>query len=226
MLAAPSAGRPEFESSGIRNSFGGAAGPVAPGELVSIFGSGLGPIPGKSFGFDAEGRLPTSGPGVTVLVNGTPAPLLFVSATQINLQVPYEAGGSREAEFVVIVNGVSSSPARVPVQTASPGLWPILYNEDASINSPANGARPGSVIVAYATGLSASALAATRLSLGGRPAEILFIGEAPGTVGVFQINARIPVELPDQDAHSVVLAAGVVQSQAGVSVAVRERSGG
>lgn len=234
MLAAPSAGRPEFESRGIRNSFSGEAGPVAPGELISIFGSGLGPMPGISFGFDAEGRLPISGPGVTVLVNGTAAPLLFVSATQINLQVPYEADGSPEAEFVVVVNGVNSSRIQVPVQPVSPGLWPIVYNEDGSANSSSNAARPGTIVVLYATGLGATSprrrsgvaaseplaatLAETVLTIGGRLAEVIYIGEVGGTVGVIQVNARIPAELSEHDAHWIVLTSAGVQSQAAVAV--------
>jgi uncharacterized protein (TIGR03437 family) len=231
-------GTPTISPGGPVNAFSGAGGTVAPGEVVSIFGSGLGPENGIAIGFDPlTGQLPVSRPGVSATFNGIAAPLYFVSSDQINVQVPYELANGREAILIVTVNGNVSDPVTVPVVETHPGLFPRVWNEDGTVNSPDSRASPGSVIVLYATGQgltsprSRTGLAAAdpyptpqapvSLHIGGRAADVLFQGQAPGTAGVMQVNARIPNDIEIGTNQPVVLAVGAAESQPGVAIAVR-----
>ena len=230
--------RPEISQAGLGNVFSGVGGRVAPGEIVSLFGSGLGPLSGVALGFDgATGLLPTFGSGVAVSLNGQPAPLYFVSTGQINIQVPYEVSGSTEARLVVTVNGQASDTVTLPVVATKPGLVTRVWNQDGSINAPDNPALAGSVVVLYATGQGITnpasrtgaypvgsfpepVLPAT-VSIGGLTSEVLFRGQAPGTAGVMQLNVRLPEGITAGNGVPVVLTIGGVSSQAGVTIAVK-----
>jgi uncharacterized protein (TIGR03437 family) len=213
--------RPLVARAGIVNAFSGeGAGIIAPGEIVSIFGSGLGPVTGVALQFDAEaGQLPTSGPGVAVTWNGIPAPLHYLQAEQLNVQVPNDLAGATQATLTVTVNGRSSDPVTLRVQPARPGLFPRIWNQDGTINSPENPAAPNSIIVLYATGQGATAPATLRIA--DLEAPILFQGAPSGTSGVLQVNARVPERAPSANDAPVVLSIGTISSQPGVRLAIR-----
>ncbi len=81
---------------------GAAAAELAPGTLVTIFGNNLADVPAEGIAAtpNAQGQYPTTNfNGVQVYFDGIRAPILFVSPTQINTQLPYEVEGS---------NGVSA----------------------------------------------------------------------------------------------------------------------
>jgi len=238
MLGPGFLGVPSVTQDGVVNAFSGEGGVIAPGEVVSIFGAGLGPVTGVALQFDPQtGQLPASGPGVTVTLNGIPAPLFYVQSEQVNLQVPYELDGASEASLSVTVNGQSSTPKTLPVRPVRPGLFPRIWNQDGSVNSPGNPAAPGDVIVLYATGQGVTSppsrtgaypsgvypdpAAPAVLRIGGVEAEIQFRGQAPGTAGVMQVNAKVPEAVARGPAVPVVLTIGAVDSQAGLSVAIR-----
>ena len=78
---------------------GSLAGRVAPVELISIYGSAT---------FDADGFLPTILGGIQVMIDGTPAPVLNVSVTQINAVVPLKLSTTSPTSFVTVTtNGTS-----------------------------------------------------------------------------------------------------------------------
>ena len=230
--------RPQITRPGIVNAFSGQTGAIAPGAILSLYGSGLGPVDGVTLAFDPlTAKLPTSGPGVAVTFNGVPAPLYFVRSDQLNVQVPYEVQGSAEASITVTVNGSSNDPLSVPVAATMPGLFPRIFHPDGSVNSAANAAPAGSVVILYATGQGPTnppsvtgaypaggvypePVANTVLRIGGVEAELLFRGQAPGTAGVMQINARIPAGITGP-AVPVSLIIGGAASQSGVPIAVR-----
>jgi uncharacterized protein (TIGR03437 family) len=234
--AAASAG-PQVSITMVENAFNYRQGAVAPGELVSIFGSGLGPANGMSFAFDpVTGALPVSGAGVAVAWNGIPAPLYFARADQLNVQVPYELDGASQANLVVTVNGTASSPMTIPVASAAPGLAAAAFQADFSPISPSNPATAGSIIVLWATGQGVTSPPSRTgayptngfpvpslsvvLQLGGLPAQILFDGQAPGATGVMQINARVPSGIAPGDQVPVVLSIGDYASPP-IMIAVR-----
>ncbi len=153
---------------------------VAPGQLLTLYGSNLAPT-GSANG--ANG-FPTSLNGVTVTFNGIAAPLLYTSAIQINLQVPYEVAGLTEVtmqvssamvtppiseSYILAVAArqpslfISSNSFSQPLfdavacqgQTIS-GLQPLALNADGSQNSCANPAASGSVVTIFLNGLGVS----------------------------------------------------------------------
>ncbi|MEK7407294.1 MAG: choice-of-anchor Q domain-containing protein [Acidobacteriota bacterium] len=236
--APPPPAAPRINPRGIANTFSGVGGAVAPGEIVSIYGSGLGPAQGVVTAFDpASGRLPTSVAGVSVTLNGIAAPIYYARADQVNVQAPYELAGSADAAVVLTYGGVASSPERIAVNPTHPGLHPAVFNQDFSVNGPRNPVPAGGIVVLYATGQGVTTppsvtgaapagslptpVAAVTLLIGGRPARLLFAGLIPGAAGVMQLNAVIPDGLAPGDAVPVVLRVGAAEAQPGVTLALR-----
>ncbi|HZT28900.1 MAG TPA: hypothetical protein VFA33_03385 [Bryobacteraceae bacterium] len=161
---------PSIASGGIVNAATFAPRqPVCPGSLATIFGTNLAPGTAQA----ASIPLPVSLNGVAVTFNGLPAPLLFVSPNQINLQVPWEAlpsgTSAGTAAVVVTVNGASSVRQSVPLAAAAPAVFTfefgsgqaVAVNLDATVTAVESGvaglashsAAPGDIILLYATGL-------------------------------------------------------------------------
>ncbi len=133
------------------------AGPVADSQLLTIFGTGLGPATGVA----ATNYSTTTLAGVSVSFGSTLAPLLYVSSTQIDFAVPpgyifpypaFESGGVTGA-MQVTVNG-ASSPLALPTADVNPSLFSVVLNADGSVNSPTNSAQSGSMISVFVNGLS------------------------------------------------------------------------
>ncbi len=227
---------PRIAAGGIGNAFSGAGQSVAPGELVSIFGSNLGPATGVAGSFDNAGRLATVLAGTAVTVNGVAAPVLFTRQDQVNIQIPYEAAGAAEASVVVRYQGNASAEERIRIASASPGLFPRAWNANGTINSSTAPVAPGGVVVFYATGQGVTSpasrtgavamppfpdpVAETSVTVGGRPAMLLFKGQAPGTLGVMQVNVMVPADAPEGAEVPVVLRIGGVDA-GGLTLTVR-----
>ncbi len=192
------------------------SGPAAPGALVSVFGENL--ADGNASA--AAIPLPASLGGATVLINGSPAPMLFASSGQINFQMPIVSPGI--VSMQVQRDGIGSNPVNVGVSPSVPGIFAwvenqgIIQNQDYTLNTPGNPARPGTAIIIWATGPGAvspsvpagqaapdgplaQTLATPTATIGGISAQILFTGMAPGFVGLWQINAMVPGNAPAGD---------------------------
>ena len=135
------------------------AGPVAASQLLTIFGTGLGPATGLS----AKNYSTTTLAGVSVSFGSTLAPLLYVSSTQIDLAVPggyifpypaFESGGVTGAMQVMVNGAQSSSKRALPTADVNPSLFSVVLNADGSVNSPTNSAQSGSTISVFVNGLS------------------------------------------------------------------------
>ena len=144
----------------VVNGASNVSGPVAPGEVVVIYGSGLGPATLTSFQLGANGLVPTSVAGTSVLVNGVAAPVLYTSAGQVAAIVPFNVSGST-ATISVVYQGQGSTPLPLPVAAASPAIFTsnssgsgqaAALNQDASGNDAGHPAPTGSVVTFYATG--------------------------------------------------------------------------
>jgi len=138
---------------------------VAPGEYVSLFGTGLSPVVLQAQSFP----LPTNLGGVQVTVNGRLAPLSYVSPTQINLLIPY-ATSEAYVYFQVNNNGVQSNAVMVNPSATAPGVFALTQNggsfppgvgpaavlhADYTLVTPSNPARAGETLQLYVTGLGA-----------------------------------------------------------------------
>ena len=209
---------------------------IAPGSLISIFGSNLAPFTAAA----SSVPLPLSIADVSVTINGVSAPILFISPGQINVQMPYEvAAGS--ASLIVRVHGTASPAMSFPFKVAAPSLFmgangqAAAINADSSSNTPRSPAAPGSSISLFFTGqgpVSAaiddgdapkpgsivSATASVSATIGGLTAEVQFTGLAPGFPGVAQINLKVPALAPGVY-PVVVTIAGVASNAAQLAVA-------
>jgi uncharacterized protein (TIGR03437 family) len=183
-------------------------GAVAPGEIIAIFGAGLGPDTPATGALDAAGALPTSLSGVEVRFDGTAAPLFYAQSGQVNAQVPYTVAGSETAAVEVRYLGKLVGAANVRVAPSAPGVLALAINPDGTANAESAPALRSTWMTFYATGEGltdgrnvagrpaeapyAHPLLPIALTIGGVNAEILFAGSAPGMIGVLQINARVP----------------------------------
>jgi uncharacterized protein (TIGR03437 family) len=144
---------------GIANAAGGIlAGRIAPAELISIYGLHLGPAAPVSATFNAAGFLPTTLAGIQVTINGIPAPLLYVSTTQINAVAPVELTAGSAVELQTSQDATPVLDLRVMVDIAAPGVFlnpdgsAAAINQDGTLNSQANPAPAGSYVSIWATG--------------------------------------------------------------------------
>jgi uncharacterized protein (TIGR03437 family) len=222
-------------------------GPLAPGELVTFWGLRFGPDAGAALKLDSSGKIATELSGVRVFFNDIAAPLLYAQSLQINAQVPWELAGKPSAQVHVEYNGVSTRTGIARLQASYPALFPAQYgsaqgaivNEDGSRNSAANPAPAGSVVSIYGsgggptnpasvTGGLSPATPLAHLSLpvsvmldGTAVTDIPYAGVAPTfTSGLFQINFRIPADLPASAVHRVDVKIGNASTEGLISVTI------
>ena len=178
---------------------------VAPGELIAIYGLSLGPAQGAPGSFDATGQLPTTLGGVQVLGNGSPLPLLYVSANQINTVIPF----GLTLPIVLQVSGTTTSAmVTLPQVIADPSVFSsgslngfpevIAINQDGTLNSAANPAAPGSIVAMWVNGAGAFQASypdgsqfPTTLSSLAAPVAVLFDGETEGGVTSFGFQSVV-----------------------------------
>ena len=149
--------RPRIGFGCVVNAASHLGGGIAPGEIVTIFGSGIGP-PQMVMQRIEQGRVTTDLAEARILFNAVPAPLLYVSDRQSSAVVPYGVAGSGSVQVQVEFRGVRSDSLAMPVLMARPGLFTrggtqaVALNEDGRVNSALNPARAGSVLTLFATG--------------------------------------------------------------------------
>ncbi len=237
-----------ISAAGIVNAASFAAGPIAPGLMITIFGPRIGPPTLTTLRLNAEGRVDTVLADTRVWFDDSIAPLVYVDENQISALVPYALAGATTTRVQVEHRGARTNAVTVALAPSAPGIFTVassgrgqgaVQNQDFSVNSASNPAPRGSIVIVYATGegqtaprvpdgtvVSASQLPKpllpVGLTIGGIAAEVVYAGSAPGLVaGVLQVNARVPEEVTPGSALEVVLAIGDARSQAGVTIAVR-----
>jgi uncharacterized protein (TIGR03437 family) len=135
---------------------------LAPGELITLTGFGIGPDTGVAYQPDAQGRIPRQLSGVQVLFDGQPAPVLYAQSRQVNAQAPVELGGQTQTNITVVYNQatVGSITARV-MPFGDPGIFRLrpgvsfqaaAVNQDGTVNGPPNPAARGDVVAVWGTG--------------------------------------------------------------------------
>ncbi len=169
-LDCPRPSRPLLAIGGAVNSASYSTS-LAPGSIFSLFGRGMGPS-ALTVAAVENGSFPSSLDGVRVLIDGAPAPLLFVSDGQVSGIVPNATpiGVERNGNTTIIrssstleveYDAVRSEPNAVQIAAAAPAIFSLdqsgagqgaILNEDGTVNGPDNPARPGSIIVIFGTG--------------------------------------------------------------------------
>jgi uncharacterized protein (TIGR03437 family) len=138
-----------------------------------------------------------------VLINGARAPLLYVSPGQINAQVPSQTA-TGTATVAVETSGVLTPSVSIAVAAAAPEIFVagparlLVFDQDGSVNTAANSAEAGSIVTIFLTGslTGQGTLVAPAASIDNLPAQIAYAGPAPGTVGVAQMNLKVPALQP------------------------------
>jgi uncharacterized protein (TIGR03437 family) len=135
---------------------------VSPGEIVSLFGSSMGPAAGVGLQLANGGKSITNSlGGVQVLFDGNAVPLTYASSVQINGIAPVGLAGKTSTVVTVTYQGLTSNAVTVPVQATAPGIFAAdgsgtgggaILNQDYSLNVRLNPAARGSVIAIYLTG--------------------------------------------------------------------------
>ncbi len=145
----------------VLNAANYLGGGVAPGEIITILGSTVGPSELARFQVGSDGRVPTTLAGTRILFDGEPAPLIYVSDQQSSAIVPYDVAGKAIVNVQVEYNGVLSNAVESPVFESRVGIFSFgasgtgqaaVVDEDGTINSTFNPAARGSVVSIYGTG--------------------------------------------------------------------------
>jgi uncharacterized protein (TIGR03437 family) len=248
-LTVSSAASPPVVVSAVVNAASWTGGSVAPGELVVIGGTMLGPSTGVSGTVDpSTGNMVSQLAGTGVLFNGIAAPLLYTSATQVNAIVPYETAGCTQATLQVQYQGVISQATTLPCTSAAPGIFTFnasgsgpaaAANTDGTFNGPSAPAAAGSYVTLYFTGggqtnppgITGSITGTATLkwltqpvsvTVGGIAATVAFDGAAPTFVdGVLQLNIQLSPNTPSGSAQPVVITVGTAASPATATLAVK-----
>jgi uncharacterized protein (TIGR03437 family) len=235
---------PVINQDGIVNAASFAAlAPVAPGSLVSVFGSRLSQSPATA----TDVPLPLSLGGATIILGGKQAPLLFTTDGQVNAVVPYGIPVNSAQQAVAARGSTISVPQPVTLAPAAPGVFTsdgrqgIVVDVDAAGNQtlvdPAHPARIGDALVIYCTGLGevdpsvttgspapasplSNAVNPVTVTIGGIDANVLFAGLTPTQVGLYQVNIVIPAGItPGAQVPLIISAAG--QASAPVTIPVQ-----
>ncbi len=206
---------PVIAAGGVFNAASYApSAPLAPGSMISIFGSNLanGTTPVNSF------PLPEQLSGTLVTIGGEPAPLLYAGAGQLNAVVPFGLAVNTNTQVIVRQGNAYTAPVPITLAAANPAIFTssgsgagqgIIIRPDGNYAQPGTPAQAGDELLIYAAGLGVTNPQATdadpattspllyaagtaTMTIGGQPARVDFAGLAPGFAGLYQINAAVP----------------------------------
>jgi len=241
---------PQPVVTGVTNAASYDATGVSPGEIVILWGNGLGPATLAGLQLDSTGLLTTSLSGTQVYFNGNPAPLIYTLAGQVSAIVPYEVAQARTVNVVAVYQGNASAPFPIAVAPVKPGIFTndnsggrqgAILNSDYSRNGANNPAQRNQYVFIYATGEGVTTppgmdgrvsytagapvpktAASCSATIGGQTASVNYCGEAPGsTAGLVQVNALVPQSIAPGDNVPVTITIGGVTSKTGVTLAVQ-----
>ncbi len=229
----------------VANAASNLPGPIAPGEIVTIYGSGLGPAQPAQYQSGSGAAAGTQLGGVSVLFNGIFAPVLYASATQVTAVVPYGVSG-QSVPVVASYQSLITLSTSAPLAASAPALFTadssglgqaVAANQDGSSNGALRPAPAGNPITLYATGEGQTSPAGVdgkpvtapqprpvlpvSVTIGGLPATLQSAVEVAGSVGVMQVTVVVPGGVQPGSAVPVVLQVGSASSPPGVTIAVR-----
>jgi uncharacterized protein (TIGR03437 family) len=211
---------PIYSAASIVNAADNQSGALAPNTIGTIYGKNLAYTTVAIGSNDIRGGvLPTvlTGSEVRVLIGNYPANLYYASPTQINFLVPPNLL-PLPVSIQVVIDGLAGPPIPVTLGATAPGLFQLDFanavatRADGSVITPLSPAKPGEIVVLWATGLGVTsppavygqlplgaaplaAISALSILLDGAPVDpsaIEYAGVAPGYAGLYQINLKLP----------------------------------
>jgi uncharacterized protein (TIGR03437 family) len=213
---------------------GGSA--IAPGGLISVYGTQLSPVNMAS----SEIPLPTALANSCLSVNGQPMPILFVSPDQVNAQMPFQAIG--DVTLILRTPGGQSADFNLVIEPNAPSVFmstvgssanvaSVVRDDDNKLVTPSHPIhrKSNTSLTIYLTGLGptspavgtgqpgpshplARTLTQPSITLGGVNLPVLFSGLAPGLVGVDQINVSVPFTVPQGMSIPLAITQGTVST--------------
>ena len=231
---------------GMVNGAGFAPGkPVAPGSILSIFGTTLAEFVGQA----STLPLPVALKHVSISFNfpedgvSVPGHIFYVSEQQVNVQVPWEVAGRNFAFVKARIEDSVSEIATLNLSDSAPGLFEhdfggrnlvVAAHADNRLVTPENPARRGETIVVYGTGFgpvveaqqsgqpAPNRIIRTQVqataTVAGRNAPVFFSGLTANYVGLYQANVTIPGDAPSGEQELVLNANGVASNTARIPV--------
>lgn len=230
----------------LANAASNVIGAVAPGEAVTLFGSGVGPTTLSQSSPTAVGYTPLDWDGSVVYFNGDPAPIVYTWSQQIGLVVPYEV---TPGTALVAVQFGNSVPLELPVTivATAPGLYTangsgsgqaMAVNHATGIaNTTSSPVAAGDIITLYLTGAGqvspavpdgapnnagfAHPLATVTATIGGVSTPVIYAGGDNGLApGMIRLDVHVPSNVSGSSVP-VVITVGNASSQPGVTIAVQ-----
>jgi uncharacterized protein (TIGR03437 family) len=235
-----------FPAAGVVNAASYVGGGVAPGELLTIFGSGFGANPIAVAGYGSDGYLPVEVGDTRVYFDNVAAPMIYSYSRQVSAVAPYGISGTTQVQ--VEYAGLRSQPVAIPVKAAAPAVYCYAggTGQAVAVSTYADGTaafnidRPapaGAYLTVFITGegepgapwadgllpvapLFPTPAAAVSVRIGG--VASVCSGNWVGMIfaGVTQVNACVPAGVPTGDAVPLQVSVGGVPTQAGVTVRI------
>jgi uncharacterized protein (TIGR03437 family) len=235
-----------FPAAGVVNAASYQGGGVAPGELLTIFGTGFGAKPIALAGYGSDLFLPVEAGDTRVYFDNIAAPMIYSYSGQVSAVAPYEISGTTQVQ--VEYAGLRSQPVAIPVSAAAPGVYCYAggTGQAVAVNTLTDGTvnlnidhpvASGSYLTFFITGEGVTAApwadgmlpvaplfpmptAQVSVRIGGVPSNCS--GNWVGMIfaGITQVNACVPAGVPTGDAVPLVVSVGGVSAQAGVTVRI------
>jgi uncharacterized protein (TIGR03437 family) len=173
---------------------------VSPGEIITIFGIGLGPAALTMYnGASLTDNLPAVEPYTSVTIDGISAPILYTSANQVSCIAPYALAtpSGPTVDLVLTYNSIASAPFTVNAVAADPGVFSMdasgagqgailnfnAVTGDYTVNSSSNGAVKGNIVVIYVTGFGQTSPAGDESSLIAAGTPVVPVAAVGATIG-------------------------------------------
>ncbi len=236
-----------FSVGAVTNAASAVQGPIAPGEIVTVFGDKIGPAALTQFTV-ADGAIGTQIANAQIFFNGIPAPLLYVSAGVGAAIVPYGITGT-SVDVIVKYQGNNSATTTFPLASVAPGIFTAdatgagqaaAVNGDGTLNKAATPVKIGGFISLYLSGAGATTpsaadgrlvtttplpqvIAPVKVTIDGKSAVVSYAGATPTAVaGLTQVNVQVPVGVTVGAAVPVQVTVNGVAAQSGVTIAVAQ----
>ncbi len=216
---------------------------VAPGSIVSVFGTSM----AQTTGGASSLPLPTTLSGASLTIGGVAAPLFYSSTGQVNAQIPFELAPNSRPQLVLGTPNAYAVPETITIADVRPGIFTTdssgagqgaVTNPAGTIVDSRSPVIAGDVVVVYCSGLGATnpsvptgspapgaeplarALRIPAATVDGKTAAVQFGVLVAGFVGLYQVNVQIPAGVtPGSAVPLVILQSGVPSNT--VTLAIR-----